>query len=291
MLLPTQQAHGLAATSQMQSMLDSIEEQRKREEEQRTGKEKDRLLEARISASEDAKRTRDKIASALFGSNQADANQLKMDLLERLAKKLGLDTDEARSSFKFGKAVEDLVKDMRPDQIRALSDDIGLSELDISMDTLIAAIKNPYGDDSERLKDALTRKVNGGRIDADLGRVLQRMDDVADPKTLEELKLGPQGGDPARVEDGEARAERREDIKAAEAGRNLEEVRKLQEAVRQDNENGLPLTDDADAAAPVTDEAISVDDEAEAEKKTDGIVPVYVDEIGLYELRDRKQAA
>lgn len=290
MLLPTQQAHGLAATSQMQSMLDSIEEQRKREEEQRTGKEKDRLLEARISASEDAKRAREKIASALFGSNQADANQLKMDLLERLAKKLGLDTDEARSSFKFGKAVEDLVKDMRPDQIRALSDDIGLSELDISMDTLIAAIKNPYGDDSERLKDALTRKVNGGRIDADLGRVLQRMDDVADPKTLEELKLGPQG-DPARVEDGEARAERREDIKAAEAGRNLEEVRKLQEAVRQDNEDGLPLADDADAAAPVTDEAISVDDGAEAEKKNEGIVPVYVDEIGLYELRDRKQAA
>ncbi len=291
MLFPTQQAHGLAATSQMQSMLDSIEEQRKREEEQRTGKEKDRLLEARISASEDAKRAREKIASGLFGSNQADANQLKMDLLERLAKKLGLDTDEARSSFKFGKAVEDLVKDMRPDQIRALSDDIGLSELDITMDTLIAAIKSPYGDDSERLKDALTRKVNGGRIDADLGRVLQRMDDVADPKTLEELKLGPQGGDPARVEDGEARAERREDIKAAEAGRNLEEVRKLQEAVRQDNENGLPFADDADAAAPVTDEAISVDDEAEAEKKNDGIVPVYVDEIGLYELRDRKQAA
>ena len=236
MLLPTQQSYGLAATTAMQSMLDSLEEQRKREEEQRTGRENDRVTEARISASQEAKRAQEKIASALFGSNNTDPNQLKMDLLERLAKKLGIDTDEARSSFKFGKAVEDIVKDMQPDELRELAEDIGLSDLGVSMEVLIAAIKNPYADDSQRLNDALTKKANGGKIGVDVERVLQRMEDVADPKTLEELKLGPQGYDPTRVDDAQARAERKQDIEAAEAGRKLEDVQKLQDVVENRNE-------------------------------------------------------
>ncbi|WP_117192892.1 hypothetical protein [Rhizobium terrae] len=236
MLLPTQQTYGLAATNAMQSMLDSIEEQRKREEEKRTGKEKDPIAEARISASEEAKRAKDKIASALFDASRVDPDQLKIDLMERLADKLGIDVDKARSSYRLGRALEDALKEMRPDQASQLAKDLGLDDLGISMQTLLSAIKNPYGDDGQRLADALIKQANGGKLDTEVERVVQRLEDVADPKTLEELKLGPQGYDPTRVEDAQTRAERQEDIVAAEAGKKLEDVQKVQDVIEEKND-------------------------------------------------------
>ena len=237
MLLPTQQTYGLAATNMMQSMLDRIEEQRRQDEEKRTGKERDPVAEARISASEEAKRARETITSALFGANRVDPNELKIDLINRLAGRLGIDPEEARSSFRLGKALEDALKSMLPTEIAELERDLGLDDLEISIKTLLAAIKNPYGDDGQRLTDALNRKATGGKLDTEVERVVQKLEDVADPKTLEELKLGPQGYDPTRVEDDQTRAERREDMEAAEAGKKLEEVQKVQDAVERQNES------------------------------------------------------
>ena len=125
MLLPTQQTYGLAATNVMQSMLESVEEQRRKEEAERTGKERDPIAEARISASEDAKRANEKIASALFGANRTDPNELKIELVDRLAGKLGIDTEEARSSYRLGKALEDALKSMMPDEVSELADYLG----------------------------------------------------------------------------------------------------------------------------------------------------------------------
>jgi hypothetical protein len=236
MLLPTQQSHGLAATNLMQSMLDGIEEQRRQQEEERTGRERDAVSEARISASEEAKRAREKVAEALFGSNRADPNELKIQLIDRLATKLGIDTDEARSSFKLGRALEDALKDMDPAQIGRLEEYLGLKEIGISMATLLAAIKNPYGDDNARLMDGLTKKANGGKLDIEVERVVQRLEDVADPQTLEELKLGPQGYDPTRIEDEATRAERQEDIAAAEVSEKLGDVQDVQDAIEERTE-------------------------------------------------------
>lgn len=353
MLLPTQQTFGLAATNMMQSMLDGIEEQRKKEEAERTGKERDKIAEARISASEEAKRAHGKIASALFGSGNINTNELKMDLLERLAKEVGLDPDEARSSFKFGKAVEDIVKQLPDEQVRKIEEDIGLKDLGITMESLIAAIKNPYADDGQRLDDALVKKANGGKLGTDVNRIVQRMEDIADPKTLEELKLGPQGYDPTRVEDAETRAERKDDIAAAEAGKKLEDVQKVQDAIEEKNDTsniepgktgadgevkvdaGELLTLFAAAAeqsgdsAPAKAEDSLVSDAVKAGTKdenvasngvpvkggsetevtelnadaiesmitdqaiedTTAILPVNVDEIGIYELLKKKLAA
>ncbi|KAB1089016.1 hypothetical protein F4V91_23310 [Neorhizobium galegae] len=257
MLLPTQQTFGLAATNMMRSMLDSIEEQRKKDEEQRTGKKSDPVVEARISASEDARRSRDKITSALFGVNKTDPNELKIELVDRLATKLGIDTDEARSSYKLGKALEDALKEMMPDEVGKLAEDLGLADIDVSMDTLLAAIKNPYGDDNQRLMDGLNRKANGGKLDTEVERVVQRLEDVADPKTLEELKLGPQGYDPTRVEDAGTRAERQADIEAAEAGKKLEDVQKVQDVIEKKNDKAA-----ADPAADGATDTASVDDTA-----------------------------
>ncbi|WJH41781.1 hypothetical protein N7E02_16085 [Aliirhizobium terrae] len=292
MLLPTQQSYGLAATNTMQSMLDGIEEQRKQNEEQRTGKERDKLTEARLSASEDAKRAREKIATALFGTGNADPAALKMDLVERLADELGLDTDEARSSYKLGRALEEALKGMAPNDVRDLSEKIGFADLGISMDTLLNAIKNPYGDDNERLSEALIKKANGGKLGTEVERVVQRMEDTADPKSLEELKLGPQGYDPTRVEDAETRAERLEDIQAAEAGQKLEDVQENQDEVEEKNDElgAKPTDDGADATEAASALAILAADAEKAEDAGEddtGILPVVTDEIGLYELRKK----
>ena len=251
MLLPTQQTYGLAATNVMQSMLESVEEQRRKEEAERTGKERDPIAEARISASEDAKRANEKIASALFGANRTDPNELKIELVDRLAGKLGIDTEEARSSYRLGKALEDALKSMMPDEVSELADYLGLDDLGITMDTLLAAIKNPYGDANARLVEGLTRKANGGKLDTEVERVVQRLENVADPKTLEELKLGPQGYDPTRVEDQEARAERAGDIEAAEAGKKLEDIQKVQDLIEE--KNGKTAEElDSDGSQPAT---------------------------------------
>jgi hypothetical protein len=348
MLLPTQQTYGLAATNMMQSMLDSIEEQRKKDDERRTGKKSDPVTEARISASEDARRARDKITTALFGVNQTDPNELKIELVDRLASKLGIDTDEARSSYKLGKALEDALKDLGAAGAAKLEEDLGLKDMDISIDTLLAAIKNPYGDDNQRLMDGLNRKANGGKLDTEVERVVQRLEDVADPKTLEELKLGPQGYDPTRVEDAETRAERQDDIQAAEAGKKLEDVQKVQDVIEKKNDEAAKpaadgatdtasvddtallalfaaaaeqvansdtgdaadslVSDDSSAGdKPVDSDAVLTDNEAptnemaanaieelaadSAEKSYADIVPVRVDEIGIYELLKKKLAA
>lgn len=293
MLLPTQQSYGLTATNTMQSMLDGMEEQRRQDEEQRTGKERDKLTEARLSASEDAKRAREKIATALFGTGNADPAALKMDLVERLADELGLDTDEARSSYKLGRALEEALKGMAPNDVRALSEKIGFADLGISMDTLLNAIKNPYGDDNERLSEALIKKANGGKLGTEVERVVQRMEDTADPKSLEELKLGPQGYDPTRVEDAGTRAERLEDIQAAEAGQKLEDVQENQDAVEEKNDElaANPTDDGAENVEASTSLAILAADAEKAEdageESNDGILPVVTDEIGLYELRKK----
>lgn len=354
MLLPTQQSAGLAATNLMRSMLDGIEEQRKKEEAERTGKERDKITEARIGASEEAKRAKDKIATALFGSGSADPEKLKIDLIERLGKKLGIDTDAAKSGYRLGKAMEDVLKDMTSTDISKLSEEIGLNDLGVTMETLVNAIKNPYADDSKRLKEALLKQANGGKLGTEVERVTQRLEDVADPKTLEELKLGPQGYDPTRVEDDETKAERQDDIKAAEAGKKLEDVQKTQDIIEKKNDEDVSEVDAAgkggstDAASANAIALISVfaaaaeqignadqsandnsaeEQDAAAQDKSSaknqlptngsgttpnelnadaieelaspdmpgdnqaGILPVRVDEIGLYELLKKKLAA
>lgn len=345
MILPTQATFGLAATNVMQSMLDGIEEQRRQSEEKATGEKRDPVVEAHISASVDAKRAKEKIAEALFGIHSVNPNELKIQLTERLAAKLGIDLSEERSNFALGRAIEEAVKQLDSTQISELEEELGLKAAGVSLHTVIAAIKNPYGDDNARLLDGLSKAENGGRSAEDVARALQRLEDVADPKTLEELKLGPQGHNPTRVEDAETRAERKEDIKALEAFEKLEDVQEMQDAVEEQNGKATqpvtpgetaPASSTAEAdmilvlgaaveqtrdAGPASDDVVlmpgandaakddtvaatddteinevnaeAIEDAAAEEltKTQQDILPISIDEIGLYELLKKKLAA
>ncbi|CCF21741.1 conserved protein of unknown function [Pseudorhizobium banfieldiae] len=340
MLFPTQQTAGLAATNVMQATLDSIEERRRDDQEKASGEKRDPVVEAQVSASIDARRARDKMAEALFGINNVDANELKLKLTERLAAKLGIDLEEDRSNFSLGRAIEEAIKQLGLDQtaISKLEDELGLKAAGVSLATVIAAIKNPYGDDNARLLEGLAAAANGGGAAFDVARVLQRLEDVADPKTLEELKLGPQGYDPTRVEDAQTRAERQKDIQALEASEKLEDVQDMQDVVSAQNDNavkpeeiGEPKADAAASGAelililganaeqakradvgPTAEEPLEIPSEEsgalEQEEQTEQtaeaieemalvaanaapVLPIFVDDVGLYELLKRKFAA
>ena len=105
MLLPTEQAFGQAATGLLQSMLDQIEERRKEQEEKRVGKTaNDPMVEARITASEEARRSRENIAEAFFNGGTKSITEQKIELMDQLGKKLGINRDDYRSSYGYGKA-------------------------------------------------------------------------------------------------------------------------------------------------------------------------------------------
>ncbi|MEK1930067.1 MAG: hypothetical protein AAAC47_09840, partial [Pararhizobium sp.] len=102
---------------------------------------------------------------------------------------------------------------------------------------MIEALKHPYGDAAQKIKTALDDKATEEKfLTADVSKVLQRLEEVADPKTLEELREDRLERDPTKVEDAETRKEREESIRALEAGEKLEDVEDLHEALRKGHE-------------------------------------------------------
>lgn len=244
MLLPTQVAAGRAITDSMQSMIETIEERRRQEEEKKRGRKDDPLVNARISASSDARHAQSRIAEALFGMNKVDINELKMQLVNKLGEKLGISRDDGMSSYAYGRAIEDAMESIGAAGSRDLIKELGLDELDISLKELVNAIKAPWGEENDRLEEALEHQHGDGRTTSDQrAKVLQRLDDASNPKTLQELKLGPQYSDPTRVVDEETRAERLDDIKVKEAAEKLDDVRDVQEVLKERLQKGGEKTE------------------------------------------------
>jgi hypothetical protein len=251
MLLPTDRSAGLAATNLMQSMVDRAEERRVEEEEKAKGKKEDPVLKARMSMDQTRARAKEKIETYLFDVSHVSVNELKLDLMERLGEALGLKQEDGESGFSWGRKLETILSTMDYAGKRALEKEIGLDELEISIDTLISAVKNPYADDSERLKAALELKAGGGSdTHVSQSRVLQRLEGIADPKSIEELKLEPALNDPTRVEDDQVRQERAEEISDKMAMEKLDDIQELQDVTKETRNADGP---DADAAAAALD--------------------------------------
>jgi hypothetical protein len=273
MLLPTDRSAGLAATSLMQSMLDKAEERRAEQDDKASGKKEDPVLKARMSMDETRARAREKIETYLFDSSHVSVNELKVDLMERLGEALGLKQEDGESGYGWGRKLEAVLSTMDYASKRALEKEIGLDELDISIDTLIAAVKNPYADDSEKLKAALEFKAGGGSdTHVNQSRVLQRLESVADPKTAEELKLEPGLNDPTRIEDDQVRQERAEEIADLQAMEKLGDIRELQDAAKQavettgaDREGSVEALDALTVLAGIADSSAASDQAADSD--------------------------
>ncbi|TRL40502.1 hypothetical protein [Rhizobium straminoryzae] len=247
MLIAGASSTGTIAAGLLQSMLDDTEERRRREEQEKTGQTPDAAVEARISASQTNKRAQEKISEALFSVTKVDANALKVQLYQSLGKALGVEKTEDMSSYAYGRAIETALADLSPQDTIALTKDIGLDTLGLKLSTVIEAIKNPSSDSSVAVQKALEKQHGDGTLTGgDAAKVLQRLEDVANPKTLAELKLGEQGFDPTRVSDAETEAEQQDDIAAREASAKLDSVQAMHRAIRERNDR---TANDTDASA------------------------------------------
>jgi hypothetical protein len=124
-----------------------------------------------------------------------------------------------------------------PSSVAEVEAKSGLQDLGITAQEMIEALKHPYGNAAQKIKTALDDRATEEKfLSADVGKVLQRLKEAADPKTLEELKEDRLEKDPTKIEDAETRKEREESIRALEAGEKLEDVEDLHEALRKGHE-------------------------------------------------------
>ena len=154
-------------------------------------------------------------------------------LAARIARQAGIDPNDDDASF--GIAMEKALTAARakyPVSVEAVEESSGLRKLGLKAEELIEAIRRPWSDAARKVKAALENQAAVERtLDTDTRKALQRLEDVADPKTSEELKAERTRDDPARVEDSETKAEREDDIQTREMQEKVEDVRKRQDAI------------------------------------------------------------
>ncbi|MDO1580544.1 hypothetical protein [Rhizobium oryzicola] len=246
---------GKIAIGLMQSMLDETEERRQREQQEKTGQAPDPMAEARAAADRASLRARDKISSALFSVNHVDINTLKAQLYQKLGQAVGVEQTPDMSSFTYGRAIEAAVADLTKKATDELSKTLGLDKLGVTLSTVIEAIQNPYSDSASAVEKALEQEYGGdGLSDRDTAKILQRLEDVAKPKTLAELKLGEKQADPTHVEDAETQAERQKDIAAREVSAKLDSVEAMHKKIAERTKaSGTAESDDRINGASGTD--------------------------------------
>jgi hypothetical protein len=179
------------------------------------------------------------VKEAMSGpSDDAAAN-----LVARLALAAGVTQGDEESDADFGQRLSNLLTRQRsqlPADIDALEEKSGLADLGLKARDLVAAIANPYGEEAQRVKDALADKAKEEKaLTPEMRKVIARLEDTAKPKSIEDLKLERTQRDPTRVEDAETRKEREATIQALEAGEKLEDVQDLQDAVGTAHEKAV----------------------------------------------------
>jgi hypothetical protein len=240
------------------------------------------------------------VKSAMSGpSDDAAAN-----LVARLALTSGVLPGENEADADFELRLSTMLTRQRgelPTDVATLEDKSGLSDLGLKAVDLIAAIRNPYGAEAERVKEALAEKASEEKaLTPEMRKILARLEDTANPKTIEELKLERTRRDPTRIEDAQTRGEREETIRDLEAGEKLEDIKALQDAVgraRDDATKGENQSANKDAPAETSGEALhnldaaSIREQQEREEAKKDIFALRVDDNGIYDLITRQLVA
>lgn len=160
--------------------------------------------------------------------------------LARFVTQNGLQQADGEDDADYGERLKIALTAARqdaPNSVAEVENRSGLTQLGISAAQMIEAIKRPYGEEAQAIKAMLAdQAVEDKSITSETTKVLQRLEDIADPKTEEELKLERLEKDPTRVEDAETRKEREEDIRTLLATDKLDDIEKLHEAVKEGND-------------------------------------------------------
>ncbi|MDZ7925945.1 MAG: hypothetical protein U5L46_01940 [Agrobacterium sp.] len=410
MITPLQQTAGIAVSDLMRSMVETIEQRHREEQEKANGTKKDDAVKTQPQPDQSHRVANEKISAYLFGAMKPDGDAFA-SLVSRFSSALGItqENDESNSAFAqrlqdaltltdgfektdaagkattislksfgvseaqvvdvlnngitaktdpmaalaariaqtagltgkeedFGEQISDAIMAMRatlPKSVNDLEESTGLKEIGISATQMIAAIANPYGDAARAVKDALDEQAQAnGFMTRETMKVIQRLEDVADPKTKEELQAERGGNRMGEINDAEVAAEREEDIQTREAQGKLDDVQKLQDVVKEHidaaAEEQTPATDGQGpvdisseialisvlAATPASETASAENDNEPAETDAttttgaeqkddaeklldalavvdntrDAILPISIDDNGIYALLKKKAA-
>jgi len=101
-----------------------------------------------------------KLAVSIFSVTNVDVNELKLNLMNRAGKALGLDENNYSSNDEYFEAVEHVVQTLKlhgsVGVIKSVEKEIGLDKLGVSLEDLV---NKDDPEASDRVKKALERKV------------------------------------------------------------------------------------------------------------------------------------
>ncbi|KQU98460.1 hypothetical protein ASD02_03770 [Ensifer sp. Root1252] len=239
MLLPTQQSNATATTNLVGSILKDIEKRQAEEDEKAKGTKDDKILKAQVKSDDAQKAANTKINDHFFNQAGNDANNNRMVLIREVGEFFDLKREDFKSDFAFGSALSKIVEDLPPATVRDIEKKLGLTDIDVSLNELIEAIKDPEGSRGKKLDEALDSKgsANTGQSNG-ATKAIQRLADAAEAKSLDELQLDSLTGDLTRVTDTETLAEQQKELQALQAKDNLEDVQDAREA---EAERPLPV--------------------------------------------------
>lgn len=155
-------------------------------------------------------------------------------LIARLATQGNLSTDDPDT---FNEQLTGYLTAMRaglPENTRQLEETTGLKAMGVSVNELISAVASPYGEAAQKIKGILDEqsKLDQG-MTLEMRKVIQRLEDVADPKSLEELKQEKDRPDFTEVNDREVQLERSADIEQRQHAEKLDDVIEMHDAIRE----------------------------------------------------------
>jgi hypothetical protein len=155
-------------------------------------------------------------------------------LIARLATQGNLSTDDPDA---FNEQLTGYLTAMRaglPENTRQLEETTGLKAMGVSINELISAVASPYGEAAQKIKGILDEqsKLDQG-MTLEMRKVIQRLEDVADPKSLEELKQEKDKPGFTEVNDREVQLERSADIEQRQHAEKLDDVIDMHDAIRE----------------------------------------------------------
>ncbi len=296
MLLPVENASITIAAGIVGSALERMEQ--KRAEEKQAEKE-ERGQKNAFVLPDDATKKAEENVSEYFLDAQTDSRQAIIKLAERVTEVLGLTEEQASSHFAIGRQLQNLVQDMGSKALAKLEEQLGLDALGVSAEELATALIDPGSIEAEKIGLAASKAgaSPSSGMSAQDSKVIERLEEVANPKSIEELKL-----EQAEETDEAEWLERDEKIRSLETLDALEETKDMIDEFNSETAASAEIHSDGNADRPVVTSvsgmlAAAADAAAEAaENASSGtddeeapIAAVFVDENGIYALLAEKQ--
>ncbi|EKF57798.1 hypothetical protein QWE_19923 [Agrobacterium albertimagni AOL15] len=123
-------------------------------------------MSKQVSSDQQPTRAQAKVSESLFSVNHVSINKLKMDLIDRTGKALGVDQADYASRKDFVDAMQKALGKLKmeggDDAVRGLEKELGLDKLGVSIQDVIDSAKDPEAND--KLTKALEKqaKINLG---------------------------------------------------------------------------------------------------------------------------------